>query len=225
VAGVSERTIHLTGDLTITEDSTPGGAQRQYEVRVLGALPLRPGKVVLDVGAGEGQRSLWLAGERGCDVIAVDPNASNVWTLREHAANRGLERQITPHCGDVCALPLPNGAADMAVALAVLGGVRDRTRALSEIARCLKPGGLLLLGVYLPAEDAGWLQRRLVSTALGWPAPVTKPALEDALGAAGFTTLQTVQASPPPSVGAGKSVLDRALRTGGWEHLVIVARR
>jgi SAM-dependent methyltransferase len=87
---------------------------------------------ILDVGAGEGAL-VERYRERGWDVLGVDSAYESTNVRR----------------ADLLALPFDSGAFDQALCLDVLEHVSllDQPRALSEIARVLKPGGGLLLSV------------------------------------------------------------------------------
>ena len=90
---------------------------------------------VLDLGAGTGKLTAALAG-LGADVTAVDPDAAMLAQLRRQLPSaRAL-------AGRAEAIPLPDGSVD-----AVLCGQAlhwfDMSRAIPEIARVLRGGGVL----------------------------------------------------------------------------------
>jgi len=87
---------------------------------------------ILDVGAGEGALVERYRG-RGWDILGVDSAYESPNVRR----------------ADLLSLPFDCGAFDTALCLDVLEhvGLLDQPRALSEIARVLKPGGGLLLSV------------------------------------------------------------------------------
>ncbi|HLE72391.1 MAG TPA: methyltransferase domain-containing protein [Vicinamibacteria bacterium] len=87
---------------------------------------------ILDVGAGEGALVERYRG-RGGDILGVDSAYESPNVRR----------------ADLLSLPFDCGAFDTALCLDVLEhvGLLDQPRALSEIARVLKPGGGLLLSV------------------------------------------------------------------------------
>lgn len=106
----------------------------------LGDLP--PGRA-LDLGAGDGRHSLWLAG-LGHDVVAVDGSQVAVSQLRSAAAAADL--QVDAQVGDLTeATAWPQGSFDV-VLLAYLHLPRA---ALAEVhrraAELVAPGGVWLL--------------------------------------------------------------------------------
>ncbi|MEX2647109.1 MAG: methyltransferase domain-containing protein [Gaiellaceae bacterium] len=95
-------------------------------------LDLRPGRTVVDLGAGTGKLSRLLA-ETGARVIAVEP----VDEMRAFIEVEAL-------AGTAEAIPLPDESAD-AVTAAQAFHWFDAEAALAEIDRILRPGGALAL--------------------------------------------------------------------------------
>jgi SAM-dependent methyltransferase len=96
------------------------------------AARLPDGARVLDAGAGEGQYSAHFLRQRytGVDLGIGDAG----WNYQ------GLDA-----VADLCALPFAAGAFDAALNIVTLEHLRQPARALEELARVLKPGGVLLL--------------------------------------------------------------------------------
>jgi 2-polyprenyl-3-methyl-5-hydroxy-6-metoxy-1,4-benzoquinol methylase len=109
-------------------------------------LSARPGRRVLDVGAGQGSFSRVLAA-RGFDVTSADASAAAVAVLRERLGHPVVE-------ADATALPFPDESFDAAVLAEVLEHVDDDRRAVAEVRRVLRPGGVLALSV--PANPAAF---------------------------------------------------------------------
>lgn len=112
------------------------------------SLPLEPGTAILDAACGVGNYSLAIA-ERLQDkatLYAVDLWEEGVQTLTQTASQRGL-RSIKPIHADLGrGLPVDSDSLDlclMATALHDLIQIQAHTTALAEIARALKPAGLL----------------------------------------------------------------------------------
>jgi 2-polyprenyl-6-hydroxyphenyl methylase/3-demethylubiquinone-9 3-methyltransferase len=96
----------------------------------------RPGAILVDAGCGGGLLAphvKWL----GYRHVGVDLLRSCL----EQSATRG----VTPVNGDVTALPLADGSADVVVAGEILEHVTDLPGAVGELCRVLRPGGLLVL--------------------------------------------------------------------------------
>ncbi len=109
----------------------PSGRDLAIEA-VAEAAPRR----VLEVGCGQGELAERIPREAGCKVIALDQSERMV----ELARARGVEAIV----GDVQALPFGDGEFDCALAGWMLYHVADVDRALSELARVLRPGGRLV---------------------------------------------------------------------------------
>ncbi|GAA3344277.1 bifunctional 3-demethylubiquinone 3-O-methyltransferase/2-octaprenyl-6-hydroxy phenol methylase [Amorphoplanes nipponensis] len=119
----------------------PGG---HFEIlhwlaRARGALvppARRPGAVLVDAGCGGGLLAPHV--ERlGYRHVGVD--------LRRSGLEQSAARGMTAVTGDVTALPLADGAADVVVAGEILEHVTDLPGAVAELCRVLRPGGLLVL--------------------------------------------------------------------------------
>ncbi|WP_438432049.1 class I SAM-dependent methyltransferase [Gorillibacterium sp. sgz500922] len=105
-------------------------------------------KAVLEVGAGTGRYSCWLA-ERGHGVTALDVTPKHVDRLREKAANRGLT-ELKPVLGDARDLSAwAEGTFDAVLCLGPLyhlADEEDRRSCIAECLRVLRPGGILAVG-------------------------------------------------------------------------------
>jgi SAM-dependent methyltransferase len=113
----------------------------------LSLLP-RPGRLTLDLGCGEGRLARDLKA-LGHTVLAFDSSVSMVETAL--AADPDLEVVQA----DASRLPLPDGAADLAVAFMSLMDMDDMDGSVREAARVVEPGGTLVLAVVHPVNSAG----------------------------------------------------------------------
>lgn len=95
-----------------------------------------PGAVLLDAGCGGGLLAPHLQG-KGYRHIGLD--------LRESGLTLAAYRGIRAVRGDVTAIPLATGSADVVVAGEILEHVTDLPATVAELCRVLKPGGLLVL--------------------------------------------------------------------------------
>jgi SAM-dependent methyltransferase len=104
------------------------------EIALQKILELAP-TAVLEVGCGQGQFAAELQAA-GIDAMAVDQSKRMV----ELTARRGVRSQVA----DVQALPFPGQSFDLVAANYMLYHVPELSRGLSEIARVLRPGGVLI---------------------------------------------------------------------------------
>jgi len=107
---------------------------------------LKPGDVLVDVGAGNAR--LLDAVPQGVTYLGIEPSSS----LREFA-NRRLERHAGSKMidGGFPILNLPDEFADAVTCIAVLHHVPSddgRRQSIKELHRILKPGGIMVLSVW-----------------------------------------------------------------------------
>ena len=120
---------------------------------------------ILDAGCGTGEAVGELAARyAGARVVALDLALPMVAAARERArGTRSLLRRLLPPslmrhdrvaplfvCGDVNALPFPGVAFDLAWSNLALQWVNDLPRALAEMRRVLKVGGLFTFTTFGP---------------------------------------------------------------------------
>jgi len=111
----------------------------------LGKLSL--GEHIVDVGCGAGIDSLIAAkmvGPTG-HVIGVDMTPAMLEKVRRVAAQFGVSN-VEFRQGFAEELPVPDGWADVVISNGVLNLVPDKSAALQEMARVLKPTGRLQIG-------------------------------------------------------------------------------
>jgi 2-polyprenyl-6-hydroxyphenyl methylase / 3-demethylubiquinone-9 3-methyltransferase len=98
------------------------------------------GKTALDVGCGAGLLCEPLA-RMGAAVTGVDAAPENIDAASAHAALSGL--QIDYRAGEIAEQGL--GQFDVVTSMEVIEHVTDPAAFIGELARCLKPDGLMLL--------------------------------------------------------------------------------
>lgn len=100
------------------------------------------GAELLDVGCGTGQTSVWLAKEQGCMVTAIDHHPLMIAKAKRRFFREKVEIKLRQ--GDAQKLPFPGGTFDFLLSESVTI-FTDISQSLSEYARVLRPGGVLLL--------------------------------------------------------------------------------
>jgi SAM-dependent methyltransferase len=115
---------------------------------------ISPGERVVDVGCGAGIDSLIAAKKVGPEgaVIGVDMTPAMLEKARSSATDAGLSNvEFRQGFGE--ALPVPDGWADVVISNGVLNLMPDKSAALGEIARVLKPRGRLQIGDILVQKE------------------------------------------------------------------------
>ncbi|MCA2213582.1 methyltransferase domain-containing protein [Jidongwangia harbinensis] len=97
---------------------------------------VRPGAVLVDAGCGGGLLAPHIR-HLGYRHVGVD--------LRRPGLTQSAARGVLPVAGDVSALPLADGCADVVAAGEILEHVTDLPGTVAELARVLRPGGLVVL--------------------------------------------------------------------------------
>ncbi|MFD9796352.1 class I SAM-dependent methyltransferase [Streptomyces sp. NPDC059070] len=104
--------------------------------------PDAPGHRALDLGAGAGRHTLWLA-RHGWRVTAVDFSAAALERTRRDAAEQGLE--VTTVLADLASYEPPPGGFGLALITYVHIEPPQRARLLARAAGALAPGGRLVI--------------------------------------------------------------------------------
>ncbi len=118
---------------------------------------IKPGMTVLDLGCGSGAFTPFVAravGEQG-KVYAVDIQPAMLQQLERkltRAENQDIKNiELKP--ASAYHLPFEDGSLDLVYMVTVLPEIPDRGKALREIRRVLKPGGILAVTEFLPDPD------------------------------------------------------------------------
>jgi SAM-dependent methyltransferase len=148
----AQRVLDDYGPMTdaYADDADHGPVQVAYDrPTILSMAGDVRGQRILDVGCAAGALAEVLV-ERGAEVVGVDLNQRFIELARIRLGGRA-----TFHVADISAsLPfVETGAFDIVVASLVLHYLRDWGPPLRELARALRPGGLLLVSTHHPTRD------------------------------------------------------------------------
>jgi len=121
---------------------------------------IKKGMQVLDLGCGSGAFTPFIArtvGEKG-KVYALDIQADMLKQLENKLSrpeNRDI-KNIKLIEGNAYELPFEDGSLDLVNMVTVLQEIPDRNKALHEVKRVLKPGGLFAVSELFPDPDYPW---------------------------------------------------------------------
>jgi ubiquinone/menaquinone biosynthesis C-methylase UbiE len=117
----------------------------EADAQLLGSVR---GKTILEVGCGAAQCSRWLTGQQA-KVVAFDISVEQLKIGKQLDQRTGTA--VRTVAADIVAIPFRDNAFDIACsAFGALPFVADAEAALREIARTLRPGGLLVFSVTHP---------------------------------------------------------------------------
>jgi len=156
-------------------------------------LQITPGDRVLDVGCGNG-RHAFEAYRRGARVVAFDLDRQELAAVAGLCGAMRLEGEVPPGAGsapvsgDATVLPFADSSFDKVIAAEVFEHILDDQRAMNELARVLRPGGVLAVTVpaWLPERICWGLSREYHEVPGGHVRIYTRVELEAKLRRAGF---------------------------------------
>jgi ubiquinone/menaquinone biosynthesis C-methylase UbiE len=115
-----------------------------YMSRVLDRVGIRSGERVLELGPGPGAFTVEAARrtQPGGGLVAVDIQPEMISAVKREVEKAALDN-VETHVASADQLPLNDNSVDRAFLITVLPEISDKERALAEIYRVIKPGGVL----------------------------------------------------------------------------------
>lgn len=110
----------------------------------------RPGMAALAVGDGEGRNGVWLA-RQGLEVTSLDWSPVGMAKAREMATAQGVPLETV--VADAAAWDWPEARFDVIAWIYLHLPPADRALAAAGCRKALKPGGLLVLECFSPAQQ------------------------------------------------------------------------
>ena len=155
-----------------------GSSQRRLARLVGEGLADRLGETagvpLVDVGCGRGGPAAVLAGEVGFDVVGVDLVPYNVAAARRTVTRAGVSAEFV--VGDAARLPIATDAAVAATSIDALVYAPDEEAAFAELARTVRPGGVVAVSDLLVDPDPNDAATdRVTAFAEAWDMPGIAP--------------------------------------------------
>jgi SAM-dependent methyltransferase len=144
---------------------------------LLDAAAVGAGQAVADIACGTGNVAV-AAAARGAHATGVDASSRLVEQARRRAAAAGLAARFLQ--GDAGTLPLPDAAFDATLSAFGVIFAPDPSRALAEMVRVTRPGGVVALSSWAsegPIFEAGRVMREALPAGDGGGPP---PRWDDA---------------------------------------------
>jgi len=151
-------------------------AERSEFARLLDAA-IPPGAKILEIGCGTGQMSLYL-GSAGRTVIAADVTRASLQLGAAAVQRFGVESVLFVET-DLHQPGLRHGSFDVVYTSGVLHHTRDPRRAFAGLLPLLRPGGVIVIGLYNAFARLPLRLRRVVARLSGYRWIPFDPVLRD----------------------------------------------
>lgn len=140
-------------------DETLAVATAALTSRMILSADLSPGLSVLDVGCGTGAPACQLVRDCGVEVLGITPSGVGVARAQARATGLGIHG-VAFEQRDGTVNGLPDASFDRVWVLESSHLMRARDRLMSECARVLRPGGLVVLCDIIRHRDIGFKEVR-----------------------------------------------------------------
>jgi len=137
----------VAGRYDLMNDLMSAGLHRLWKRFAMERTGLRPGQMALDVAAGSGDLTSAMARQVGRDghVWHTDINRAMLEVGRDRLLDEGIFGNLSHALANAEHLPFRDASFHCIAIGFGLRNVTDKPAALREMARCLKPGGRLLV--------------------------------------------------------------------------------
>lgn len=171
------------------------GIDKSWRRRTVKRLQLGERPRVLDVATGTGDLAIDIArATPGATVVGLDPSANMLAIAAKKVEKKGLADRVTLVEGDAQALPYGDCEMDAATIAFGIRNVPDRSKALRELARVVRPGGRVCV------LELGEPKKGMLGAAARFHTRYVVPRLGALLsGAREYRYLQTSIAAFPPA--------------------------
>jgi O-antigen biosynthesis protein len=137
----AEREVSAVPERAAPDQMSEHLMESEHRGRYLWAADLANGLEVIDAGCGTGYGSEIIAAAGASRVVGVDIAQDAIDYARSSSSHATSEF----HVGSLHELPFADASFDMAVCFEVIEHVEEQPRAIAELRRVLKPGGVLAI--------------------------------------------------------------------------------
>lgn len=161
---------------------------------------LKSGETVLDLGSGAGFDCFLAANKVGKNgrVIGVDMTPEMIEKARQNA-KKGSYENVEFRLGEIENLPAADKSIDVVISNCVINLAPNKRRVFNEAFRVLRPGGRFMISDLVLTKELPSAVRESVEAYVGCVAgAIKKEEYLEAIRAAGFREIQTVNETPYP---------------------------
>jgi len=180
--------LHL-GIFESDAESLQDAMERSNE-RMADGLGLSSADYVLDVGGAHGALGRYLARSFGCRVLVTDISERELTWGQELTAEAGLRQKVSFQRADFHELPFADDTFDCYWSQEAFLHAADKSQVLREARRVLKPDGQLVFSDLLVRAGTSKADRERIYERVLSPDMWDTADYREALGEAGFTTIQ-----------------------------------
>lgn len=149
-----------------------GGIKTVHEVIV--QCSVNPKTKVLEIGSNTGFTSVQISRLTGAEVTGVDVNVESIAKASQYAKEHKVDASVEFIEASATSLPFDNEVFDIVWASNVTSFIEDKTKAIEEYVRVLKPNGyLVFVPIYYVKEPPAEMVES-VGKAIGVKLPVFK---------------------------------------------------
>lgn len=145
------------------------GQDRRWRRAVVDRVAAVSPRLVLDVATGPAGVALAVAARTGADVVGVDLNEPMLRAGLPKLRTQGGPGRVRLAAGRAGQLPFADAMFDAVTFSYLLRYVDDPAATLAELARCLRPGGMLASLEFCVPPQPGWRASWWCYTRLGLP--------------------------------------------------------
>jgi demethylmenaquinone methyltransferase/2-methoxy-6-polyprenyl-1,4-benzoquinol methylase len=132
------------------------GQNGRWRRRLVTQIAAGQPKTILDVATGTAGVAIALARRTGGSVTGIDLTESMLARGRERVSSAGLDDHISLQVGRAEQLPFSSASFDAVSFTYLLRYVNDPAATLAELARVLRPGGILASLDFFVPPNPGW---------------------------------------------------------------------